>query len=55
MNAERTGKMKMPLTQRVVRVLAALYIYGLALLILVVFSRNTFSTLLRTFFLTQVR
>lgn len=55
MNAERAGRTKMSLTQRVVRLLAALYIYGLALLILVMFSRNTFSTLLRTFFLTQVR
>jgi hypothetical protein len=45
----------MPLTRRVVRVLAALYIYGLAFLILAMFSRNTFSTLLRTFLLTQVR
>jgi hypothetical protein len=55
MNPERAGKTKMPLTWRVVRVLAALYIYGLALLILVMFSRNTLSTLLRTLFLTQVR
>jgi hypothetical protein len=55
MNAERAGKTKLPLTRRVVRVLAALYIYGLAFLILAMFSRNTFSTLLRTFLLTQVR
>ena len=37
-----------PSTRRAVQLLAGLYIHALALVILVVFSRNMFSTAIRT-------
>jgi len=44
-----------PSTRRSVQFLAALYIHALALVILVVFSRNLFSTTIRTMLLALVR
>jgi hypothetical protein len=42
-------------TRRSVQFLAALYIHALALVILVVFSRNVFSTTIRTTLLALLR
>lgn len=42
-------------TRRSVQFLAALYIHALALVILVVFSRNVFSTTIRTMLLALLR
>jgi hypothetical protein len=44
-----------PSTRRSVQFLVALYIYALALVILVVFSRNVFSTTIRTMLLALLR
>jgi hypothetical protein len=44
-----------PSTRRSVQFLAALYIHALALVILVVFSRNVFSTAIRTTLLPLLR
>jgi hypothetical protein len=53
MSSERISKTKTiscapPSTRRSVQFLAALYIHALVLAILVVFSRNVFSTTIRT-------
>ena len=60
MNSEHISKTKRtscaaPSTRRSVQFLAALYIHALALVILVVFSRNVFSTAIRTTFLPLLR
>jgi hypothetical protein len=60
MSSEHISKTKRissvaPSTRRSVQVLAALYIHALALVILVVFSRNVFSTTIRTVFSSLLR
>jgi hypothetical protein len=60
MSSECVSEMKRvscaaPLTRRSVRFLAQLYIHAFALVILVVFSRNVFSTTIRTTLLTLLR
>jgi hypothetical protein len=60
MSAEHISKPKRtsragPSTRRSVQFLAALYIHALALAILVVFSRNVFSTTIRTTLLALLR
>jgi len=60
MNSEHISKTKRtscaaPSTGRSVQFLAALYIHALALVILVVFSRNVFSTTIRTMLLALLR
>ena len=44
-----------PSTRRSVQFLAALYIHALAFVILVIFSRNVFSTAIRTMLLSLLR
>ncbi len=60
MSSEHISKTKRiscapPSTRRSVQFLAAFYIHALALVILVVFSRNMFSTAIRTVFLALLR
>jgi len=60
MSSERISKTKRisyapPSTRRSVQFLAGLYIHALALVILVVFSRNVFSTAIRTTLLALLR
>jgi hypothetical protein len=60
MSSECISKMKRvssatPSERRSVQFLAALYIHALALVILVVFSRNVFSTAIRTTLLPLLR
>jgi hypothetical protein len=60
MSSERISKTKRisyapPSTRRSVQFLAALHIHALALVILVVFSRNVFSTAIRTTLLALLR
>jgi len=60
MSSEHISKTKptscaAPSTRRSVQFLAALYIHALTLVILVVFSRNVFSTAIRTTFLPLLR
>jgi hypothetical protein len=60
MSLERISKTKRsscapPSTRRSVQLLAQLYIHGLALVIFVVFSRNVFSTTIRTTLLALLR
>jgi hypothetical protein len=60
MSSEHISKTKRascaaPSTQRSAQLLAALYIHALALVILVVFSRNAFSTAIRTTLLALLR
>jgi len=60
MNSEHISKAQTmscaaPSTRRSVQFVAALYIHTLALVILVVFSRNVFSTTIRTILLALLR
>jgi hypothetical protein len=60
MSSEHVSEMKRvscaaPSTRRSVQFLTALYIHALALVILVVFSRNVFSTTIRTTLLPLLR
>jgi hypothetical protein len=60
MSSEHISKTKgiscaAPLTRRSVQFVAALYIHALVLVILMVFSRNMFSTTIRTMLLALLR